>query len=38
MEVVIQTFIDFPVKRPIQEYCKPLNQEQLTLDFDDVCA
>lgn len=36
--MVINTYSQLEVIRPIQEYCKPMNQEQLTIDFDDVCA
>jgi len=37
MEVVIRTFPELDNGRPLQEYCKPFQQESLTVDFDDIC-
>lgn len=37
LEIVIQTFENRGTGRTIQEYCKPVTMEALTLDYDDVC-
>jgi hypothetical protein len=38
LEVIIKTFSEQLVVRPLSEYCKPFSHEQLTADYDDVCA